>query len=61
MAPMDREVALKKLHALAAGTAIVRKRHAKKVVAVGWGSGRIKRNRGQSPTSRKRKPKGKAR
>jgi 5-methyltetrahydropteroyltriglutamate--homocysteine methyltransferase len=61
MAPMDREVALQKLHALAAGTAIARKRHAKKVAAVGWGSGRIKRNRGQSPVSRRTKRTGKAR
>jgi 5-methyltetrahydropteroyltriglutamate--homocysteine methyltransferase len=53
MAPMEREVALKKLQALAAGTAIVRKRHAKKAAVVGWGSGRIKRNRGQSPVSAK--------
>jgi 5-methyltetrahydropteroyltriglutamate--homocysteine methyltransferase len=54
MAPMDRDVALKKLHALAAGTALVRKRYAKKAPAVGWGSGRVtskKQKPGSTPTS----------
>jgi 5-methyltetrahydropteroyltriglutamate--homocysteine methyltransferase len=41
MAPMDREIALKKLQALAAGAAIARKRHGKKERAVGWGSARL--------------------
>jgi 5-methyltetrahydropteroyltriglutamate--homocysteine methyltransferase len=41
MAPMDREIALKKLQALAAGAAIARKRHGKKERAVGWGSSRL--------------------
>ncbi len=45
MAPMDRDIALAKLHALAAGTALAREKLA---------------NRGQSPKSKKSKPKAKA-
>jgi 5-methyltetrahydropteroyltriglutamate--homocysteine methyltransferase len=41
MAPMDREIALQKLRALAAGAALARKRYAKGERAVGWGSGRL--------------------
>jgi 5-methyltetrahydropteroyltriglutamate--homocysteine methyltransferase len=41
MAPMDREVAVQKLHALAAGAALARKRFAKGERTVGWGSGRL--------------------
>ena len=41
MAPMDREVALKKLQALTAGAAMARKRHGQEGRAVGWGSGRL--------------------
>ena len=59
MAPMDRDVALAKLQALAAGAALARKRYGKAERAVGWGSGRL-RNRGQSPNSRKASRKGKS-
>jgi 5-methyltetrahydropteroyltriglutamate--homocysteine methyltransferase len=46
MAPMDRDIALQKLRALAAGTALARKRFAKGERAVGWGSaGRSKRKK----------------
>jgi 5-methyltetrahydropteroyltriglutamate--homocysteine methyltransferase len=45
MAPMDREVALKKLQALAAGAALARKQLAKGERAVGWGSSRKKKTR----------------
>ncbi|HLE67935.1 MAG TPA: methionine synthase [Burkholderiales bacterium] len=48
MAPMDRDIALAKLKALAAGAALARKRYAKGEVSVGWGSGRA--------TSSTRKP-----
>ena len=41
MAPMDREIALQKLQALAAGAALARKRYAKGERAVGWGSGKL--------------------
>jgi len=41
MAPMDREVALRKLQALAAGAALARKRYAKGDRAVGWGAARL--------------------
>jgi 5-methyltetrahydropteroyltriglutamate--homocysteine methyltransferase len=45
MAPMDREVALAKLRALAAGAALARRRYGKDLLAVGWGSGRLARKR----------------
>ena len=54
MAPMDRDIALAKLRALAAGAALARKRYAKDDVSVGWGSGRAtssKRKPGNTPTS----------
>jgi 5-methyltetrahydropteroyltriglutamate--homocysteine methyltransferase len=41
MAPMDREVAVQKLRALAAGAALARKRLAAGERTVGWGSGRL--------------------
>jgi len=41
MAPMDREIALQKLQALAAGASLARKRYGKNERAVGWGSGRL--------------------
>ncbi len=41
MAPMDRDIAVQKLHALAAGAALARKRFARGERAVGWGSGRL--------------------
>jgi 5-methyltetrahydropteroyltriglutamate--homocysteine methyltransferase len=41
MAPMDREVAVQKLHALAAGAALARQRLAAGERTVGWGSGRL--------------------
>jgi 5-methyltetrahydropteroyltriglutamate--homocysteine methyltransferase len=41
MAPMDREVAVQKLHALAAGAALARKRLAAGERTVGWGSGKL--------------------
>jgi hypothetical protein len=45
MAPMDRDIALAKLQALAAGAAMARKRYGKNAPTVGWGSGRVtKRN-----------------
>jgi 5-methyltetrahydropteroyltriglutamate--homocysteine methyltransferase len=49
MAPMDREVALQKLQALAAGAALARKRYGKAERAVGWGSGRL----GKSPRKKR--------
>jgi 5-methyltetrahydropteroyltriglutamate--homocysteine methyltransferase len=46
MAPMEREVAVKKLQALAAGAALARKRFAQGDRAVGWGSvGKAKRKK----------------
>ena len=54
MAPMDRDIALAKLRALAAGAALAHKRYAKDDVLVGWGSGRAtssKRKPGNTPTS----------
>ena len=48
MAPMDREIALRKLQALAAGAALARRRYGRSVGAVGWGSARL--------TSRTRTP-----
>jgi 5-methyltetrahydropteroyltriglutamate--homocysteine methyltransferase len=44
MAPMDREIAVRKLQALAAGAALARKRFAKGERAVGWGSGKLGKN-----------------
>jgi 5-methyltetrahydropteroyltriglutamate--homocysteine methyltransferase len=49
MAPMDRDIALQKLRALAAGAAMARKRYGKAERAVGWGSGSTKRT--QKPES----------
>ena len=50
MAPMDREIAVRKLQALAAGSAMARKKYAKSGErAVGWGSGKL------GKTSRKKK------
>jgi hypothetical protein len=56
---MDRDIALQKLQALAAGAALARKRYGKAERAVGWGSGRLQ-NRGQSPNSRKTSRKGRS-
>jgi hypothetical protein len=50
MAPMDREIAVQKLHALAAGAALARKRFAKGERTVGWGSSRL----GKSTRKKKR-------
>ncbi len=52
MAPMDREVALAKLRALAAGAALARKRYGERVGAVGWGSARIARGKRKVPVRR---------
>jgi 5-methyltetrahydropteroyltriglutamate--homocysteine methyltransferase len=42
MAPMDRDIALRKLQALAAGAALARKQYGKSAErTVGWGSGRL--------------------
>jgi hypothetical protein len=58
MAPMDREVALRKLQALAAGAELARKklgaRAQQRISAVGWGSARLK-----GKTSKKTKRRGK--
>jgi 5-methyltetrahydropteroyltriglutamate--homocysteine methyltransferase len=45
MAPMDRDIALAKLQALAAGAAMARKRYGKQVATVGWGSGTRKKKK----------------
>jgi 5-methyltetrahydropteroyltriglutamate--homocysteine methyltransferase len=49
MAPMDRDIALAKLKALAAGAALARKRYGRRLRPVGWGSapksGRGRRSR----------------
>jgi hypothetical protein len=62
---MDRDVALAKLKVLAEGAALARKklgnRAEKHISAVGWGSARLARNRGQSPISKKSKRKSKGR
>src|SRR3972149_6744932 len=52
MAPMDREGALAKLRALAAGAALARRRYGERGGAVGWGSARIARGRRKVPVRR---------
>ena len=54
MAPMDRKVAVAKLRALAAGTALARERYGRAVDAVGWGSARLgkARTKGKAPARR---------
>jgi 5-methyltetrahydropteroyltriglutamate--homocysteine methyltransferase len=51
MAPMDRDIARRKLEALAAGAAMARKRYGKAERAVGWGSGRLDKK----PRTKKRR------
>jgi len=56
MAPMDRDVALKKLHALAAGAELARKKLANRgqtpISAVGWGSSRLRKKAKRKAKSR---------
>jgi 5-methyltetrahydropteroyltriglutamate--homocysteine methyltransferase len=48
MAPMDREIAVRKLQALAAGAAMARKKYAKSAErVVGWGGGKLGKTTGK--------------